>query len=449
MEKYDVFVIGTGIAGQTAAKICCENGLKVAICDNREFGGVCANRGCDPKKVLIQFSELLDYSRHLKGLGIEKLPKINWKAIQKLKSKFTSKVPESTEKNLTQLGIDIYHQSPEFIDKNTISVEGKKITASYFVIASGRVPRTLHIKGEKHLKLSDDILNLEKLPKTATFIGSGYVGMEFACMLNSLGTKVTVLEKGPEALQAFDTDLVNLLVEKLKKDGINFIFNADVSRVERLTKNYRLHYSENGEYKTLKSRQVFNTAGRVPSTDALQLQNADIEASSKGVDVNEFMQSTSQPHVYACGDVSSASLPLTPLSGLQGYIVANNIIKAKSKTFSYPIVPSTVFTSPNLSSVGLSEADAKSRYKSVKIYQGDATDWYNARKQNAKIYAYKILVNERTDEILGAHLLSTESNECINILSMAITRKMTTTQFKKQIFTYPSYTNDLKAMLKS
>ena len=448
MENYDVFVIGSGIAGQTAAEICKEKGLKVAICDYREFGGVCANRGCDPKKVLIQFSEIINTTKNLKNSGIDKLPKIDWKAVQKLKSKFTSKIPESTEKKLINLGIDIYHQSPEFIDEHTISIEGKKITSSYFVIASGRTPRTLHIKGEKHLKLSDDILNLKKIPKTATFIGSGYVGMEFACMLQSLGTKVTIIEKGPQALEPFEPYLVNLLVEKLKNDGIKFIFNADISRVERLTKNYRLHYSVNGEHKVLKSRQVFNTAGRVPSTESLELQNANIKSSPEGVDVNEFMQSTSKEHVYACGDVSSESLPLTPLSGLQGYIAAHNILKKESKTFAFPLVPSTVFTSPNLSSVGMTESEALKRYKSVKIYKGDASDWYNAKKENAKIYAYKILVNERTDEIVGAHLLSHESNECINILSLAITQKMTTSQFKKQIFTYPSYTNDLKSMLK-
>ena len=449
METYDVFVIGSGIAGQTAAKICRSNGLKTAICDNREFGGVCANRGCDPKKVLIQFSDLLNTTKNLKSLGVDKLPEINWKAVQKLKSKFTAKVPKSTEENLLNLEIDIYHQSPEFIDDHTVMVEGKKISATYFVIASGRTPRTLKIKGQKHLKLSDDILNLKKIPKSATFIGSGYVGMEFACMLQQLGTKVTILEHGPQALKHFDSFLVNHLIEKMKSDGVNFIFNAEVNRIERLTKNHRINYTINGKHKTIKTRKVFNTAGRVPSTEQLKLKNAGIEETKEGVLVNEFMQSVSKPNFYACGDVSSASLPLTPLSGLQGYVAAHNILKENSKKFTYPLVPSTVFTSPNLSSVGMSEEEATSRYKTIKVYKGDATHWYNAKKENAKIYAYKIITNERTDEIVGAHILSHQSNECINILRMAITQKMTTKQFKKQIFTYPSYTNDLRAMLKN
>ena len=424
-NHYDVFVIGTGIAGQTVATLCAEKGLKVAITDNRPFGGTCAIRGCDPKKILLQFSKLMHKSRLLKGHGITKLPKVKWNAVEAFKSSFTDPVPLSTEKGLIDLGIKLYHQSPVFQNENQLLVEGKLISADTFVIATGMIPRELKIKGNEFLGVSDDILNLKKLPKSVTFIGSGYVGMEFACMMAIMGSKVTLIERDSIPLSQFDAFLVKKLVAYLETIGITFIFNADVTSVEKLNKNLRVNYNYNGKEQSLKSRKVYNTAGRIPSLESLELLNASIKSDHSGVLVNDYLQSVSNQNVYACGDVSSKSLPLTPLSGLQGYIVGHNITNTKSKRFEVPCIPSTVFTNPNLSSVGYSEEDAKKRYKNVKIYKGDASDWYNAKKENNPLYAYKILVNARTDELLGAHLLSSEANETINLFSLAIQQKMT------------------------
>ena len=448
-KHYDVFVIGSGIAGQTAATICAQEGLKVAVADNRPFGGTCAIRGCDPKKVLLQFSELVHKSQLLREQGVSKLPKIKWKQVQKFKSSFTDPVPLSTENKLSDLGIDFYHQSPVFQNEHEILVEGKLISADTFVIATGMIPRELNIDGNEYCDDSDDILNLKKLPETATFIGSGYVGMEFACMMATMGTQVTMIEQGPKPLSQFDEFLVERLVKYLEIIGVTFILNAEVTSVEKLKKNLRVHYTINGKEKSIKSRKVFNTAGRVPSIEMLELSKVNVKSDHSGVLVDDYLQSISNPNVYACGDVSSKSLPLTPLSGLQGYIVGNNIVKAKSKKFGVPCIPSTVFTNPNISSVGYSEEEAKKRFKNVKIYKGDVGNWYNAKKEHNPVYAYKILVNERTDEILGAHLLSSQANETINLFSIAIQQKMTVAEFKKQMFTYPSYSSDLKSMLKN
>lgn len=447
-KHYDVFVIGSGIAGQTAAKACVAQGLKVAISDKREFGGTCATRGCDPKKVLIQFADLMQKSEQLKKLGVSKSPKINWKAVQEFKTSFTEFIPLSTENNLTDLGIDLYHQSPKFINKNEIVVEGKTISADKFVIASGYIARSLKFEGSKYLKTSDAILNLKKIPKSAIFIGAGYIGMEFCYMLSTMGCKVTMIEVGEAPLTQFDSFLVEKLTKVLENNGVKFMFKTKPLVIKKLKKNLKLSYEKDGKIKTLKARSIFNTAGRVPAVNLLDLENAHIKADESGVLVNDFLQSVSHENVYACGDVSSKSLPLTPLSGLQGYIVGHNIINGNSKEFENPLVPSVVFTQPQLASVGYSEEEAKSRYKNIKVYKGDASHWYNAKKENAEAYAYKIIVNERTQKIVGAHLLSAQANETINSLAVAINAGLTVYDFKKQIFTYPSYTNDLKNMLK-
>lgn len=448
-KHYNVFVIGSGIAGQTAAEICVKNNLSVAVADNREFGGTCANRGCDSKRILLQFSKLVYQSRNLKGYGVKKVPKLNWKKVQKFRRSFSNPIPPNTEEKLKDLGISLYHQSPKFISENEVEVEGKVVSADHFIIATGNIPRELDIDGEEFLKVSEDILDLKKIPKSITFIGSGYIAMEFACMLATLGCKVTILERDETSLAKFDQYLVKKLIAKLENLGVRFVFNADVTAVKKLKKNLKVSYSHDGKSKTHKSRKVVNATGRVPAIEALQLDKAGIDADTDGIVVNDHLQSKSHSKVYACGDVSNKSPSLTPLSGLQGYIVGNNVVKENSKTLDVPCVPSTVFTTPNLSAVGYGEEEAKARYKNVKIYQGDSSGWYNAKKENEDTYAYTILVNERTDEIVGAHVLSPEANESINLFATAIYNKMTSKEFKRVIMTYPSFGMDLKKMMEN
>lgn len=451
MEKkhYDVFIIGSGVAGQTAAEICIKHDLKVAIADEREFGGTCANRGCDSKRILMEFTNLVYKSESLLGNGVEKVPEINWKKVQKFRRSFSNPIPPNTEEKLTKLGISLYHQSPKFISENEIEIEGKRVTANNFVIATGNIPRPLNIDGKKHLQDSEDVLNFKKIPKSVTFIGSGYIAMEFSCMLALMGCKVTVLERGDSALSNFDPYLVKILVKKLDQSGVEFLFNVDVTSVQKLKKNLKVSYSHDGVLKNHKSRKVINATGRIPSLEALNLDKAGVASDHSGVLVNDYLQSKTQKHIYACGDVSSKSLSLTPLSGLQGYIVGNNIVKNQSKQLDVPCVPSTVFTNPNLSSVGYGEEEARSRYKNIKVYQGDSSGWFNARREKENTYAYTVIVNERTDEIVGAHILSPQANETINVFATAIYNKMTASDFKRIIMTYPSFSMDLKKMLEN
>lgn len=447
MQQYDVFVIGSGSAGQTVAETCAKAGLSVAIADDKKYGGTCANRGCDPKKVLLGATKVWELSNNLLDKGIASKPKLDWKKLQKFKRSFTKTIAPGTESRLLDLGIQLYHQSPEFRDDHTLSVEGKTSKADKIVIATGRVPRVLDFKGSGYLKTSDDFLNLKKIPKSIIFIGSGYIGMEFAHMAARAGSKVTLIDHGDRPLKQFDSDLVSHLTDTSTAMGINFIFNSKIKKIEKLRKNLKLTYLQNGTEKTLKGRIIFNTAGRVPAIGNLHLEKGNVAFSSKGVKVNTYLQSTTNPKVYACGDVSDTGLPLTPLSGLQGAIVAENIINGNQKKMESPVVPSAVFTLPNLASVGLSEKVAKSRYKEVHISYAAVPEWFNAKRLNASAYAYKIISNKRNGVILGAHLLSPNAAETINLFAMAIQAGMTTSALKKMIFTYPSWGYDIKSML--
>jgi len=448
-EEFDVFVIGTGTAGKSVAEECIAEGLKVAIADNREFGGTCANRGCDPKKVLVGLTEILDRAEKMKGHGITKMPEFSWKELMKFKKTFTSAVPAATEKDMDKLGIKMYHQSPKFLDENTLSVEGKTVTAKKIVIATGNKPLELPIPGRDLTITSDDFLELEELPESMIFIGAGYIGMEFAHIAARCGVEVTVIEGESRSLNNFDEDMVEHIQKASEEIGIKFIFDSEVTGVEKLQTNYRVTANQKGKKIELKAKLVVNTAGRVPSIDELDLENGKVDFSNKGILVNEHLQSTTNKSVYACGDVSaSEGLPLTPLSSQEARIVAGNILnKNRAKTVDYPPQPSVVFTLPNLASVGLNEKEAKEKGYDFNVKQDIGSTWFNAKRINDDYYAYKTLVDKKTGLVLGAHLIGPDAGEMINMFVMAMCGKLDCETLKGMIFTYPSWGSDIKAMI--
>lgn len=448
IKEYDVFVIGTGTAGKSVAYECASEGMKVAIADNREFGGTCANRGCDPKKVLVGITEAMQLSENLKGKGIVSVPKIDWAALQKFKSTFTDAVPASTEKKLKEAGIEMYHQSPKFLDENTLSVEGKTIKAKKIVIATGQKPMELKIPGRDYLKVSDDFLELEELPESIVFVGAGYIGMEFAHIAARCGAKITVVEFGDRPLGPFEADIVSHLTKASEKLGIEFIFNAKVSEVEKLQKNYRISFQKNGKTDSVDARMVFNTAGRVPSIDDLDLEKGNVSFIKGGISVNEFLQNTTNKSVYACGDVSaSGSLPLTPTSSQEARIVSLNIRKGNHTKMDFPPVPSVVFTIPKLASIGLTEEEAKEKGYDFVVEYKSVPKWFNAKHINEEVYAYKTIVDKKRNLVLGAHIISSEAGEMINLFVLAMCGKLTTENLKAMIFAYPTWGNDIKGMV--
>ncbi|MEO2073619.1 MAG: NAD(P)/FAD-dependent oxidoreductase [Zunongwangia sp.] len=449
IEEFDVFVIGTGTAGKGVAKDCAEAGWKVAIADNREYGGTCPNRGCDPKKVLVGITEIIERSQNMLGLGISKMPEVNWQDLQKFKYKFTGAIPAATEKDLAALGIKMYHQSPKFLDENTLSVEGKTVKTKKIVIATGNKPMPLKIPGAELMLNSDDFLELEKLPESMIFIGAGYIGMEFAHIAARLGVEVTVIDTEPRPLSNFDEDMVAHLTEASEAIGIKFMFNAKASKVEKLRKYLRVTAeTKNGEEISAKAELIFNTAGRVPSIDELELEKGNVAFTNKGISVNEHLQNTTNPSVYACGDVSdSEGLPLTPLSSQESRVVSANLLGKYNKTEAhYPPQPSVVFTLPNVASVGLSEQQAKERGFDYVVKHKSVPSWFNSKRIANQHYAFKVIKDKETEKVLGAHLVGPDAGEMINMFVMAMCGGLSCHDLKAMIFAYPTWSNDIKGM---
>ncbi|MEQ8648827.1 MAG: NAD(P)/FAD-dependent oxidoreductase [Cyclobacteriaceae bacterium] len=444
--KYDVIVIGSGMAGMTIANKCAKKGLRTAVTDSRPYGGTCALRGCDPKKILVGAAEIIDRVNKMKGIGIEGDSSINWQDLMAYKNDFVSKMPKGVEKGYEKAGVDMYHGAASFESKDTVRIGDNLLEADKIVIATGARPVILDIPGGGLPIDSTDFLNLKELPKEITFIGGGYIAMEFAHLAARAGSKVTIIHRGKTPLENFEADIVKHLVNATEELGIELHLESDVVAVEKTDNGFTVKaVSKNGE-KTNQTDLVVNAAGRVPELDGMNLEKANISYSKKGIQVNEYLQSKTNPSVYAAGDAAdSLGLNLTPVAVMEGHAVAANIIRGNSKTPDYTEMPSAVFTLPTLASVGMTEKQAKEAGKEYRVKDGSASNWYNAKRINESTYAYKVL-SDNEGYILGAHIIGPHAEEMINLFAMAIRGKLTVSDIRNMVYAYPSMGSDIGSM---
>ena len=342
---YDLIVIGTGMAGSTVASSCRSKGLRVAIIDSLHFGGTCALRGCEPKKILIEAAKAIDANHRHENKGISEIDKVhlNWRDLINFKKTFTEPFPKQREDSYIKAGIIPIHGKAKFIGKDTIKVKYNNteeetdndiIKGKYIVVATGARPVNLVIPGLENVITSDQFLDIEsnRLPDNIAFIGGGYISFEFAHIAARSGVKkITIFHRGKQSLEHFDPDLVNELVQKSKNIGIDVRLETKVEKIDKISSSSLesdgklvVHYSsivdspaEHKLTKTLEADMVVHGAGRVPNIEELDLKAGGIEYTPRGIKVNEYLQSVSNPIVYAAGDVtSSGGAPLTPVASL-------------------------------------------------------------------------------------------------------------------------------------
>lgn len=448
MKKYDVFVIGSGMAGMNIANRCASKGLKVGITDELPYGGTCALRGCDPKKILLGATEALHLSQNLSEKEIATEPNIQWEKAMEFKQEFVDSMPPKIEKGYKKNGVDTYHQSAKFISKNQLQVGNETIEADKIVIATGAKSRILDIPGGDLALTSTDFLNFDRLPKSLIFIGGGYVAFEFAHMAARYGSKVTIVHRGSRPLENFEPFIVEQLIEATKQLDIELVLETDVTAVEKTEKGFSVTGKSQNKQKKWEAEQVINSAGRPPAIFDLDLEKANINFGKRGIEVNKFLQSTTNPRIYAAGDAADTDgIPLTPVAVMEGHIVASNILKGNTKQADYTGVPTVVFTLPTMASVGLTEEEAKVKNLVFTVKKNSVPAWFTAKRINEKAYAYKTLIEKESGKIIGAHLIGPHSEEVINLFAMAIKVGLTAMDIKTMILTYPSASSDIVYMV--
>jgi glutathione reductase (NADPH) len=447
----DLVVIGAGTGGQGVARMCARAGWKVAIVDSLPYGGTCALRGCDPKKMLVGVTEALDWARRVgdKGLEADGLS-IDWTKLMAFKRTFTDPMPGSTAAGLAKAGVETLYGTAKFVGEREVEIDGRRLAPRYLHIATGARPATLGIPGEKLVATSTDFLEMESLPPRIAFIGGGFISFEFAQIARRAGAReVTILHRGPRPLVRFDPDLVDLVVARTREIGVEVRLDHCVDGVERTEDGLRVVVSTPSGPATVDADLVVHGAGRVPAVDELDLEAGGIEAGPRGIHVLESMRSVSNPAVFAAGDCADTGAPpLTPVSAFEGRVAAKNLLAGRDeRRVEYPPIPSVLFTIPPLASVGLLESEAVEQGLEVDVHYRETGAWYSSMRVGESCSAFKVLVEKGTKRVVGAHLLGPGAEEQVNVLAAAMTAGADANQIKGMLFAYPSYASDVAYMV--
>ncbi len=445
---YDLIVIGAGTGGSGVARMTAAAGWKVAIIDCLPYGGTCALRGCDPKKMLVAVTEGVDWAHNMKSKGLVAQTSVNWPDMIAFKRTFTDVMPPKIEAGLTTAGVKTLHGDARFTGPDTLELNGASLRAKHFHIATGARPMTLNIPGEDLLTTSTEFLDLVERPDRIVFVGGGFIAMEFSHIAKRAGAKaVTVLQKAKRPLGNFDPDLVAMLVEATDDLGIDLRTDAKVVKVEKRSEGYVVSYETAAGLEVVTCDLVVHATGRVPNIEHLNLAAAGVEAGPRGIRVNPSMRTTN-PAIFAAGDCNDSGPNLTPVSAYEGRIAAKNLLAGKDeRTESYPPIPSVVFTLPPVATVGLSEASATEKGLKFDTHFEKTSGWYSSIRVGAKWTGYKVLVEQGTGLILGAHLIGPGAEEQINLFAMAMGAGVTANKIKGIIFAYPSYASDIGSMV--
>jgi len=447
-EDFDVIVIGSGSAATGAAFGCRRAGWRVAVIDSRPFGGTCALRGCDPKKVLVGAAEALDRVRALDGRGLRpEGARIEWSDLMRFKRGFTAPVPQSKEQAFVKAGIATFHGRARFVGRTSIQVDATVLSGKHVVIAAGARPADLGIPGAEHAITSEQFLELDALPSRLAFLGGGYISFEFAHVTARAGAHPVILHRGARPLEHFDHDLVALLLRRTREVGIDVRLQAEATAIEKARDGFVIRTT--GDAGAVTADLVVHGAGRVPDIDDLALDVAGVERGRRGVKVNEFLQSASNPAVYAAGDSAESGPRLTPVAGYQGDTVAANLLQGNKRRPDYTGVASVVFTVPPLAAVGLKEDDARNAGQQLRVKYQDTSGWYASRRIGETCSGFKTIVEEPTGRILGAHLLGHNADELVNLFALAIRKRLTISDMKDVIYAYPTHSSNAAYMFSS
>jgi glutathione reductase (NADPH) len=447
-RAYDLVVIGTGTAAGVASSRCRAAGWRVALVDHLPFGGTCALRGCDPKKVLVAAAEAVDLARRMRGKGVVfEEGAIDWPDLVAYKRTFTDPVPASMEEHLAKQGIDAYHGRARFTGARSVAVNDETLQARFILVAAGAVPAPLRIEGEELLATSAEFLDLEALPRRIAFIGGGYIAAEFSHVAARAGAEATVLQRHSRLLPAFDSDLVGWLTRRSEALGIRIHLDTAVTRIEKRGDGLVVHAHRGEAPLAIAADLAVHAAGRVPALDALDLGRAGVEVAKGRIVLNDHLQSVSNPAVYAAGDSASKGPALTPVAAHDGEVVATNLLEGNRAKPDYAAVPSVVFTIPPLASVGLTHRQAQEKGLKFRVSSASVPDWYTARRVAEPLYGYKVLVEEGSERILGASLVGPHADEAINLFALAIRNRLPASALRDVLFAYPTAVSDVPSML--
>jgi len=440
---YDLFVIGAGSGGVRASRIAAQLGARVAVAEDRFYGGTCVNIGCIPKKLFVYASHFAEEFHDAAGFGwTVGERKFDWPTLVANKNAEIERLNGVYERILKNAGVEILDGRATIVDAHTVEVAGRQVTAEHILVATGGKPFVPEIRGREHASISDDMFYLEKFPERVIVVGGGYIAVEFAGIFKGLGAEVTQLYRGPHFLRGFDDDLRHFLCDEMRKKGIDIRFNSTVECIEKHGGEYCAEL-ENG--RELTADLILYATGRVPNTENLGLEAAGVELAENGaIKVDEAFR-TSVPSIRAIGDVIDR-VQLTPVALGEGMWLARHLFGETPPAFDYADIPSAVFSQPALASVGLTEAQAHDRHGELDVYISEFRPLKHTLSGSEERSFMKLIVDKASDRVLGAHMAGPEAGEIVQGLAIAIKMGATKAQFDATIGIHPTAAEEFVTM---
>ncbi len=448
MAEYDVdlFVIGGGSGGVRAARIAAGHGARVMVAEEYRMGGTCVIRGCVPKKLFVIGSHVRQDVEDAAGFGWTiPEPSFDWPTLLRNKDKEIARLEAAYTANVEKSGAQIVKSRAAFEDPHTLRLaDGKKVTARYVLIATGGRPNHgAEIPGIEHVISSDEAFHLQELPRRVVVQGGGYIALEFACIFAGFGSDVTLVYRGDNILRGFDDDVRAHVRKEIEKRGINVITGCTIDKVEKYGREYSTHLSSGS---SLASEQVMFAIGRHPNVANLGLEKAGvaINPANGGIATDEWSK-TSVPHIYAIGDVTHR-LNLTPVAIREGHAFADTVFGKRAVEVDHSNIPTAVFSQPEVGTVGLTEAEARTRFSHVDIYKADFRPIKATMSGRDTRVLMKLVVDGTTDGVLGCHIVGDAAAEIIQAVAIAVKMKATKADFDSTVALHPTAAEELVTM---
>lgn len=440
---FDLFTIGAGSGGVAASRRAGAYGARVAVCEESRVGGTCVIRGCVPKKLLVYGAHFHDDFEDAAGFGWTVAePRFDWARLIAAKDREIDRLNGVYLRLLRDSGVKLFEGRARLVDGHTVEVNGERVTARYILVATGSRPSLPSVRGIEHAITSNEALNLPALPKRIAIVGGGYIGVEFAGIFNALGVEVTMLIRGDTVLRGFDDDVRSALTAEMRKKGIQI---RGESRVEDIEKRGEVLSLMTPMGETLEVDAVLYATGRTPNTRGIGLEEAGVQLAESGAVMVDAMSATKLPSVYAVGDCTDRK-NLTPVAIAEGRAVAETLFHDRPMSLDHANIPSAVFSQPPVSTVGLTEVEARKRYGAVDVYVTNFRPMKHTLSGRDERTMMKLVVERAGQRVVGLHLVGMDAAEIVQGFAVAIHCGATKAQFDATVGIHPTAAEELVTM---
>ena len=442
---FDLFVIGAGSGGVRAARFAAGFGARVAVAESRYLGGTCVNVGCVPKKLLVYGAHFAEDFEQAQGFGwTVGSAKFDWATLIANKNREIERLNGIYRNLLVNSGVTLLEGHARIVDAHSVELGGKRYSAEHILIATGGWPQIPDVPGHEHAIGSNEAFFLEQLPKRVLVVGGGYIAVEFASIFNGLGADTSLLYRGDLFLRGFDKAVRLHLQDELNKHGVNLQFNSDIARIDKQADGSLRATLKDG--RVLEADCIFYATGRRPMLDNLGLENTQVELDERGfIKVDEQYQ-TRTPSILAIGDVIGR-VQLTPVALAEGMAVSRRLFKPEEyRKVDYQLIPTAVFSLPNIGTVGLSEEQAKEEGYSVKVFESRFRQMKLTMTESQERTLMKLVVDTATDRVLGCHMVGPDAGEIVQGLAVALKAGATKQLFDETIGVHPTAAEEFVTM---